>query len=207
MSKNPRIALLDYGMGNIRSLQKAFEHLGATAKVTGDPREVEAADVLLLPGDGAFVRAMDNLRSRGLIDAIYGAHQKQKIIFGICIGFQLLFESSTEFTGAKGLGLVKGAITRLEKNAEAPAIPHIGWTTTEFKAKSRLGRGIHPHSMFYYVHSYAHRAEHMYAKATTSYGQMFTSVLEHENLFAAQFHPEKSHNAGLKLLANFLEAL
>jgi len=202
-----RLALLDFGMGNIRSLQKAFEHLGATAKVTADPREVESADVLLLPGDGAFARAMDELRSRGLIDAIYGAHQKKKIIFGICIGFQLMFESSTEFAGAKGLGLVKGDITRLEKNSEAPAIPHIGWTTTEFKTSSRLGRGIHPHSMFYYVHSYAYRAEHEFAAATTSYGQMFTSVLEHENLFAAQFHPEKSHNAGLKLLSNFLATL
>jgi len=198
---------LDFGMGNIRSLQKAFEHLGATAKVTSDPREVEAADVLLLPGDGAFARAMDCLRSRGLIDAIYAAHQKQKIIFGICIGFQLLFESSTEFSGAKGLGLIQGAITRLEKNAEAPVIPHIGWTTTDFKDGSRLGRGIYPQSMFYYVHSYAHRAEHEFATAITSYGQRFTSVIEHENLYAAQFHPEKSHNAGLKMLANFLEIL
>jgi imidazole glycerol-phosphate synthase subunit HisH len=207
MTQNARIILLDFGMGNIRSLQKAFEHLGAAVKVSADAREVAAADVLLLPGDGAFARAMDELASRGLVDAIREAHAKKKTIFGICIGFQLLFESSTEFSGATGLNLVKGAITRLEKNAEAPTIPHIGWTTTDFKTHSRLGQGIHPHSMFYYVHSYAHRAEHPYAAATTSYGQLFTSVLEHENLFAVQFHPEKSHNAGLQLLANFLETL
>lgn len=194
-------------MGNIRSLQKAFEHLGASVKVSGDPSEVAKADVLLLPGDGAFARAMDELGSRGLIDTIKEAHAKKKTIFGICIGFQLLFESSTEFSGAAGLSLVSGDITRLEKNTEAPTIPHIGWTTTDFKPGSRLGHGIHPHSMFYYVHSYAYRAVHEYAAATTSYGQLFTSALEHDNLFAVQFHPEKSHNAGLQLLDNFLKIL
>ncbi len=207
MNKSARIILLDFGMGNIRSLQKAFEHLGATVKVSSDPREAAIADVLLLPGDGAFARAMQELQTRGLIDIIREAHSKKKTIFGICIGFQLLFESSTEFSGSGGLNLVKGAITRLEKNAQAPVIPHIGWTTTDFKSSSRLGHGIDPHSMFYYVHSYAYRAEHEFAAATTSYGQLFTSALEHENLFAVQFHPEKSHNAGLQLLANFLGTL
>ncbi|HRP68520.1 MAG TPA: imidazole glycerol phosphate synthase subunit HisH, partial [Turneriella sp.] len=131
----------------------------------------------------------------------------QKIIFGVCIGFQLFFESSTEFGGAKGLGLVKGAITRLEKNADARWIPHVGWSTTVFEEDSLLGRGIYPEAMFYYVHSYAHRAQHEYAAATCDYGQIFTSVVEHENLFAVQFHPEKSHRAGLKLIQNFLEVL
>ncbi|MBX3724148.1 MAG: imidazole glycerol phosphate synthase subunit HisH [Turneriella sp.] len=207
MSTAARIVELDFGMGNIRSLQKAFEHLGKEVTVSADPKVAAAADVLLLPGDGAFARAMEEIRARGLYDVIHEARAKQKTIFGICIGFQLFFESSTEFTGAQGLGFVPGAITRLEKNTEAPAIPHIGWTTTEFTTTSRLGRGINPHSMFYYVHSYACRETHTYATATTYYGQTFTSVLEHENLYAVQFHPEKSHTAGLKLIQNFLELL
>lgn len=202
-----KIALLDFGMGNIRSLQKAFEHLGHSVRVTSRAQEVDAADVLLLPGDGAFARAMEELNTRGLIDSIYEAHRRQKIIFGVCIGFQLLFESSTEFALANGLGLLSGHINRLEKNNQAPVIPHMGWTTTEFSPTSRLGKGIRPHTMFYYVHSYACLGRHSYATATTTYGQLFTSVIEHENLFAVQFHPEKSHIPGLRLLQNFLALL
>lgn len=202
-----RIALLDFGMGNIRSLQKAFEFLGHRVNVTSDYKEAQKADVLLLPGDGAFARAVHCLKEQHLDDAIYEAHHKQKIIFGVCIGFQLFFESSTEFGGANGLGLVKGAITRLEKNTDARWIPHVGWSTTCFEKNSLLGRGIYPEAMFYYVHSYAHLEKHAYASATTDYGQIFTSALEHENLFAVQFHPEKSHRCGLKLIQNFLEVL
>lgn len=202
-----RIMLLDFGMGNIRSLQKAFEHLGQSVTVTANAHEAHQADVLLIPGDGAFARAMDELGRRGLDTVIHEAHAKQKIIFGICIGFQLLFESSTEFVGAAGLGLLKGHVTRLEKNNEAPVIPHIGWTTTDFTGGGRLSKGIDPQAMFYYVHSYALREKHAYATATTYYGQTFTSVVEHENLFAAQFHPEKSHTVGLKLIENFLATL
>lgn len=207
MNNAAKIIELDFGMGNIRSLQKAFEHLGQKVTVTSDPKVAAEADVLLLPGDGAFARAMEEIRRRNLLEVIHEAHAKKKTIFGICIGFQLCFESSTEFAGATGLGFVPGAITRLDKNAEAPAIPHIGWTTTEFAATSRLGKGIHPHTMFYYVHSYACREKHAYATATTYYGQTFTSVIEHENLFAVQFHPEKSHTPGLKLIQNFLNLL
>lgn len=194
-------------MGNIRSLQKAFEYLGKSVQITSRAHEANAADVLLLPGDGAFARAMEELNSRGLVDSIYEAHQKRKMILGVCIGFQLLFESSTEFALANGLGLVSGHITRLEKSAQAPTIPHMGWTTTEFSATSKLGKGIRPHTMFYYVHSYAYLGRHPQAAATTSYGQLFTSVIEHENLFAVQFHPEKSHTPGLRLLQNFLALL
>ena len=207
MANAARVSLLDFGMGNIRSLQKAFEHLGQKVDVTADPPEAQKADVLLLPGDGAFARAMEEIERRRLLDVIREAHARKKIIFGICIGFQLLFESSTEFAGSHGLGFVEGKITRLEKNTEAPAIPHIGWTTTEFSGTSRLGRGIPAHAMFYYVHSYAARETHPFAKATTYYGQTFTSAIEHENLFAVQFHPEKSHDHGLHLLQNFIDLL
>jgi glutamine amidotransferase len=207
MRKRARIVLLDFGMGNIRSLQKAFEHLGQSVTVSSDPKDAEAADVLLLPGDGAFARAMQELNTRNLLEPIYNAREKNKIIFGICIGFQLLFESSTEFALVSGLGFLPGHITRLTKNAQAPVIPHMGWTTTEFLPESRLGKGIAPHSMFYYVHSYAYAGRHPYATALTSYGQLFTSAIEHENLFAVQFHPEKSHRNGLLLLRNFLELL
>lgn len=194
-------------MGNIRSLQKAFEHLGQSVVVSSDPKVAESADVLLLPGDGAFARAMEELSARNLIEPLYSARAKKKIIFGICIGFQLLFESSTEFALANGLGFLPGHITRLERNAQAPVIPHIGWTTTDFAPESRLGRGIAPHSMFYYVHSYAYAGRHPYATATAIYGQLFTSVIEHDNLFAVQFHPEKSHTPGLALLRNFIGLL
>lgn len=207
MGESARVMLLDFGMGNIRSLQKAFEHLGQAAEVTADPKKAEQADVLLLPGDGAFARAMEEIERRRLLDVIREAHARKKIIFGICIGFQLLFESSTEFAGSHGLGFLQGKITRLEKNSEAPVVPHIGWTTTEFSAQSRLGRGIPAHAMFYYVHSFASREIHPYAVATTYYGQTFTSAIEHENLFAVQFHPEKSHDHGLHLLKNFIELI
>jgi imidazole glycerol-phosphate synthase subunit HisH len=205
--KGPKIAELDFGMGNIRSLQKAFEHLGASVQVTSEAADVDAADVLLLPGDGAFARAMHEIQYRGLKDSIMNAHAKKKIIFGVCIGFQLFFENSTEFSGAAGLGLVDGSITRLEKNTDARVIPHMGWTTTRFESDSVLGRGLPEEVMFYYVHSYAAKGKHAYAAATTDYGQLFTSVIEHENLYAVQFHPEKSHTAGLKLIENFLKAL
>ncbi|MBV6493086.1 MAG: Imidazole glycerol phosphate synthase subunit HisH [Turneriella sp.] len=204
---NADITLLDFGMGNIRSLQKAFEFLGAHVTVTEDAARAAKSDVLLLPGDGAFVQAMRGLKNRQLDEAIWEAHQKQKIIFGICIGFQIFFESSTEFGAEKGLGLVKGKITRLKKNTEAKWIPHVGWTTTDFLPHSILGKNIEPHSMFYYVHSFANHGKHEFAAATTNYGQLFTSALEHENLFAVQFHPEKSHTAGLTLIKNFLECL
>lgn len=207
MRASARIVLLDFGMGNIRSLQKAFEHLGQNVKVSPDPKDAANADVLLLPGDGAFARAMEQLNARNLVECIYEARARQKILFGICIGFQLLFESSTEFALANGLGFLPGHITRLQKNAQAPVIPHVGWTTTDFSQTSRLGKNIAPHSMFYYVHSYAFAGRHEFATATTSYGQVFTSVIEHENLFAAQFHPEKSHTAGLQLLQNFIDLL
>ena len=200
-----KIVELDFGMGNIRSLQKAFEHCGAEVTVTDDVSAVRSADVLLLPGDGAFERAMHELKSRKLFDEVLEAHAKQKIIFGVCIGFQILFENSTEFKAQDaGFSLLKGAITRLEKNAEASKIPHIGWTTTDFKKNSLLGKGIPEQTLFYYVHSYAHIASHPYATATTNYGQVFTSAIEHENLFAVQFHPEKSHRWGLQLIQNFL---
>lgn len=203
----PRIALLNFEMGNIRSLQKAFEHLGQSVSVTSDTHEIQNADVLLLPGDGAFKRAMDEIKARRFDELLNEAHAKQKIIFGVCIGFQLFFENSTEFSNATGLGFLKGCVTRLEKGPDAPTIPHIGWTTTDIEKDSRLCRGLAPQTMFYYVHSYAHRARHPYATATANYGQCFTSVIEHENLFAVQFHPEKSHKAGLKLLQNFLDTL
>lgn len=200
-----KIVELDFGMGNIRSLQKAFEHCGADVTVTDDLATVRSADVLLLPGDGAFERAMLELKQRKLFDEVLKAHAKQKIIFGVCIGFQILFENSTEFGAPNaGFSILKGNITRLEKNAESPKIPHIGWTTTDFKDNSLLGKGIPEQSLFYYVHSYAHIARHPYATATTNYGQVFTSAIEHENLFAVQFHPEKSHRWGLHLIQNFL---
>ncbi|MCS6971736.1 MAG: imidazole glycerol phosphate synthase subunit HisH [Turneriella sp.] len=207
MAKKARVLLLDFGMGNIRSLQKAFEYLGQPVTVSAEARTAESADVLLLPGDGAFARAMEELKERNLLDAIYAAHEKQKILFGVCIGFQLLFESSTEFTLAHGLGLLPGKITRLEKTPQSPVIPHIGWTSTHFTAQSKLGRGLPENAMFYYVHSYALRERHEYATAVASYGQLFTAAIEHENIYAVQFHPEKSHRHGLTLLKNFLDQL
>lgn len=201
-----KILELDFGMGNIRSLQKAFEHLGARVEVSSDPQKIARADVLLIPGDGAFGKAMSEIKRLDMLDQINRFYESGKFVMGICIGFQLLFETSEEFGAHRGLSFLKGGISRFSAEQNL-IIPHMGWSDTRIITPGRLLKDIPDNSYFYYVHSYRFGGVHQYATASCNYGGDFTAVIEKDNLFATQFHPEKSHKWGLKLLSNFLEVL
>jgi glutamine amidotransferase len=196
-----RIAILDYGVGNLRSVEKALEHVGATATISDDPAEVRAADGLILPGVGAFPRAMERIRERGLDELICERRDAGTPILGICLGLQLLFDSTTELGGAAGLGLLPGEVVGLE--APGLKIPNIGWSPVRWEKESRLSEGIPSETPFYLVHSYAPRPAAGDALGTTAYGTRFACAAERDNVFGVQFHPEKSSAAGLRLLANF----
>jgi glutamine amidotransferase len=196
-----RIAILDYGMGNLRSVEKALEHVGATATISHDAAEVRAADGVILPGVGAFPRAMERVRERGLDELIAERREAGAPILGICLGLQLLFESTTELGGAEGLGLLPGPVSEL--CAEGLKVPHIGWSPVRWERPSRLVEGIESETPFYFVHSFAPapRPEELLGSAV--YGERFACAAERDNVFGVQFHPEKSSAAGLRLLANF----
>jgi imidazole glycerol-phosphate synthase subunit HisH len=196
-----RIAILDYGMGNLRSVEKALEHVGVTAKITSDADEVRAAEGLILPGVGAFPRAMERIRELGLDGLIEERRGEGVPILGICLGLQLLFEASTELGGADGLGLLGGPVGELE--AEGLKIPHIGWEPVRWERESRLTDGIPSETPFYFVHSFAPRPSGDELLGTAVYGQRFACAAERDNVFGVQFHPEKSSSAGLRLLSNF----
>ena len=196
-----RIAILDYGMGNLRSVEKALEHVGATATIANDAETIRAADGLILPGVGAFPKAMEGIRSLGLDDLIEERRAAGTPILGICLGLQLLFDSSTELGGAEGLGLLAGEVSELD--APGLKIPHIGWSPVRWEHQSRLTEGIESETPFYLVHSFAPKAEPGELLGTAAYGARFACAAEHDNVYGVQFHPEKSSAAGLRLLANF----
>lgn len=202
----PKIVELDFGMGNIRSLQKAFEYINADITVSSDYHIAQKADVLVLPGDGAFAKAMLELRRLHLLDVILEFIAKKKPILGICIGFQILFSNSHEFQKELGINFFEGALQRFhgDKNNK---VPHIGWNPVHFSHSSRLQNNIPNQAFFYFVHSYRVAGRHSYATATSHYGGEFTAIVEKENVFAAQFHPEKSHANGLQFLKNFLKEI
>jgi glutamine amidotransferase len=191
------IAIADYGMGNRRSVEKALARVGAQSAITADHDEIRAADAVILPGVGAFPEAMRNLRRTGLGDVLTELTQP---LLGICLGMQLLFESSTEHEGARGLGILPGTVTRLD----ARRLPHIGWNLVSFGRDSRLAEGLPEAAAFYHVHSFACRpAEPADVVGTSEYGERFVSVVERGNVMAVQFHPEKSSRDGLRMLRNF----
>jgi len=196
-----RIAILDYGMGNLRSVEKALEHVGVTAIVTDDEGEVRAADGVILPGVGAFPRAMERIRELGLDELVAERRDSGVPILGICLGLQLLFDSTTELGGASGLGLLEGPVGELE--AEGLKVPHIGWEPVRWERESRLTDGIPSETPFYFVHSFAPRPSRGELLGTAVYGNRFACAAERDNVFGVQFHPEKSSTAGLRLLANF----
>lgn len=196
-----RIAILDYGMGNLRSAEKALEHVGVTAKISRDPAEVQAADGVILPGVGAMPRAMEQVRELGLEELITERREAGVPILGICLGLQLLFESTSEFGGAGGLGLMEGPVAELE--AEGLKVPHIGWSPVRWERDSRLTEGLPSGTPFYFVHSFAPRPSAEDLLGTAEYGARFACAAERENVYGVQFHPEKSSAAGLRLLANF----
>jgi glutamine amidotransferase len=196
-----RICILDYGMGNLRSVEKALEHVGATATIADDAATVEAADGLILPGVGAFPRAMAGIRELGLDELIAGRRQAGVPILGICLGLQLLFDSTTELGGAEGLGLLAGPVDQL--SAPGLKVPHIGWSPVRWEKDSALVEGIESETPFYFVHSFAPAAEPDDLLGTAAYGARFACAAERNNVYGVQFHPEKSSAAGLRLLANF----
>jgi imidazole glycerol-phosphate synthase subunit HisH len=198
------IAILDYGMGNRRSVEKALERVGARAKITRQPGDVRAADGLIVPGVGAFPEAMRRLRDGGLDALIRERVEAGAPVLGICLGMQLLFERSAEHEGAEGLGLLAGEVTRLR--TEGLRLPHIGWNLVRFERQSPLTAGLPEACAFYHVHSFAARpAEDGDILGVAEYGEPFVSVVAPgaAPLFGVQFHPEKSSAHGLRLLENF----
>lgn len=199
------IAIVDYDAGNIKSVEKALLHLGQEVTVTGEAEAILKADKVILPGVGAFGDAMEKLRSTGLDKVMKEVADKKTPFLGICLGLQLLFESSEEAPGVAGLGLLKGKILKIPQ-AEGLKIPHMGWNSLHLQNGGRLFRGIDEHTYVYFVHSYYLEAqEESIVKASTRYGVEIHASVEKDNLFACQFHPEKSSTAGLKILKNFVE--
>jgi glutamine amidotransferase len=199
-----RIAILDYGMGNLRSVEKALERVGAEASITADPATVRAADGVILPGVGAFPAAMRRVREQGL-DALVAERLATGVpVLGICLGLQLLFERSSELGGADGLGLVPGEVTGLE--APGLKLPHIGWEPVRWERPSELTDGLPAETPFYFVHSFGVRPrEQSCVLGTAAWGERFACVVASPPLYGVQFHPEKSSAAGLRLLGNFAE--
>jgi glutamine amidotransferase len=196
-----RLLILDYGMGNLRSVEKALEHVGARAAIGADPDQVAGADGLILPGVGAFPRAMERIRATGLDHLIAERAAAGTPILGICLGLQLLFERSEELGGAEGLGLLPGPVAALD--APGLKVPHIGWSPVRWERESPLAAGIESETPFYFVHSFAPRPAGEDTLGSAEYGARFACAAERGNVFGVQFHPEKSSSAGLRLLANF----
>jgi imidazole glycerol-phosphate synthase subunit HisH len=198
-----RIAILDYGMGNLRSVEKALERAGAEAEITSDRARADAADGVILPGVGAFPRAMERVRELALDELVAGRIEAGVPVLGICLGLQLLFESSVENEGGSGLALLNGVVAPLEANGYK--VPHIGWSPVRWEHDSRLTEGLGEETPFYFVHSFAPRpATDGDVLGTAAYGERFTCAVEKPPLYGVQFHPEKSSSAGLTLLRNFI---
>jgi len=194
------IALVDYGMGNRRSVEKAFEHVGASARLTSDHRDIRAADGIVVPGVGAFPPAMARLRELGLDEVVREQAVAGAPVLGICLGFQLLYTRSEEHEDVAGIGLLAGTVTRLR----APKVPHIGWNEVTLERPSALTEGFGASASFYHVHSYAARPDDATdVVGRGDYGERFVSIAERGTVMGAQFHPEKSSSNGLALLRNF----
>jgi imidazole glycerol-phosphate synthase subunit HisH len=198
-----RICILDYGMGNLRSVQKALEHVGTGADISADHEVARAADGLILPGVGAFPRAMERVRELGLDELVAERLSQGTPILGICLGLQLLFSSTTELGGAAGLDLLSGPVEGLD--AEGLKVPHIGWSPVRWERTSRLSEGIDSETPFYFVHSFAPRPEADVLLGSAAYGERFACAVSRGNVFGFQFHPEKSSADGLALLKNFVK--
>ena len=197
-------AIIDYDAGNIRSVEKAIRYLGKDAVVTADRETILSADRVILPGVGAFGDAMGRLHALGLTEVIRQTVEQKTPFLGICLGLQLLFERSEESPGVPGLGLLKGEILRLP-DMPGLKVPHIGWNSLKFPNPGRLFRGIPEDSFVYFVHSYYLKAEEVsIVTAAAQYGMLVHASVEKDNLFACQFHPEKSSETGLTILENFL---
>lgn len=201
------IAIVDYEMGNVRSVQKAFEKLGHRAEVTPDPAQIRGADGVVLPGVGAFGDCMANLEKGGLREPVLEAARSGKPFLGICLGLQLLFDESEEFGRQKGLGLVPGRVRRFPEKSpagEAFKVPHIGWNEVRWQNRARIFEDLPDPAYFYFVHSYYVEPEDpSWIAGTSDYGLPFAAAIAKENVWGVQFHPEKSQTLGLSILARF----
>lgn len=199
------IAIIDYDMGNLRSVQKALERVGHVATITSDPAVVRGAHKIVLPGVGAFRDAIAALRARHLTDPIREAISVGKPFLGVCLGLQLLFDKSYEDGEHEGLGIIAGDVVRFDIPADFK-VPHMGWNQVQYRRRSPIFEGIAEGAHFYFVHSYYVRpSDSAVVATTTDYSLAFCSSIWQDNLYAVQFHPEKSQSAGLKLLRNFAE--
>ena len=204
------IAIIDYGMGNLRSVQKGFEKIGAEAVVISDPRAVRAADRIVLPGVGAFRDCMSNLEQAGFVEPILKVIAEGRPFLGICVGMQLLFSDSVEFGLYRGLNVIPGHVLRfpegMREGAEELKVPHMGWNQLNIKRRPPVFEGIADGSNVYFVHSYYVKPDNDDVIATTTdYGFEFCSAIWKDNIVATQFHPEKSQDVGLGILKNFAE--
>ncbi len=199
------IAVIDYDAGNIKSVEKALQYLGEDVSVTRDAETILSADGVILPGVGAFGDAMEKLHTYGLAEVIHRCVDKGLPFLGICLGLQLLFESSEESPGVDGLHILDGKIVKIPSGTGLK-VPHIGWNNLRFPNKGRLFKGLPENVYVYFVHSYyLQAADESQVTATTEYGVSIHASVERDNVFACQFHPEKSSEAGLKILRNFVE--
>ena len=199
------IAMIDYDAGNIKSVEKALKLLGQDVVITRNPEEILSADKVILPGVGAFGDAMSKLHEYGLVEVIKEVVERKIPFLGICLGLQLMFESSEETPGIEGLGILKGKILRIPENGDLK-IPHMGWNSLHFQNQGRLFANLPENSYVYFVHSYYLQAEdESIVKATTDYSTCIHASVEQGNVFACQFHPEKSSDVGLTILKNFCD--
>ncbi len=204
------IAIIDYGMGNLRSVQKGFERIGFAAEITADPTQLLAADKIVLPGVGAFRDCIHNLEQGGFVEPILQVIAEGRPFLGICLGLQLLFTESEEFGLHKGLGVIPGRVVRfpegMQEGGEKLPVPHMGWNQISLKAETPLFNDISDGSNVYFVHSYYVKPDDPSAVAATcSYGLEFCAAIRKDNVMATQFHPEKSQGIGLQMLKNFAE--
>ena len=199
------IAIIDYDAGNIKSVEKALQKLGAEVIVTRDPDEIRKAGKVILPGVGSFGDAMQNLHSFGLVPVIREVVEKGTPFLGICLGLQLLFDRSEESPGVEGLGLLKGEILRIP-DGPGLKIPHMGWNSLDLHGEGKLFRNVPQNAYMYFVHSYYLKAsDRDIVKATAEYGVTIDASVEKDNIFACQFHPEKSSDMGMEILKSFME--
>lgn len=204
------IAIIDYGMGNLRSVQKGFERVGFPAEVTADPARLLAADKIVLPGVGAFRDCIHNLEQGGFVEPILKVIAEGRPFLGICLGLQLLFSESEEFGLHKGLGVIPGRVVRfpdgMAEAGEKLPVPHMGWNQISFKKRPSLFDGVENDSNVYFVHSYYVKPDDAaVVAATCQYGLDFCAAIQQDNVMATQFHPEKSQSIGLRMLQNFAE--
>jgi len=199
------VAIIDYEMGNLRSVQKAFETIGCSATITRSPQVIDDASHVVLPGVGAFGDCMRNLSKFGLTPSVRKTIQSGKPFLGICLGLQLLFTKSEEFGEHKGLDILEGRVVRFCSTDKSMKVPHMGWNQIRFTGQTPLFKGIPDGSYVYFVHSYyVEPDDKTLISTTTNYGTPFASGIWKDNLFACQFHPEKSQRWGMKILKNFL---